>query len=297
MDGDRAGFFIFFFQLWSRSSDIFSPSSPLTSQCSHRYRQNQITRTAINFSALRATRISFIRRSGGGTRKLTGVPPMCFGSLSRWFAFNISISFVMERRISHFIFRGLHLTYVQLVNSFFKLYMGVDAHVNERNDNCVGFIKISLLRDLAFTLFFACLTNGVQWLDNLRIWTIVSLLITNIFRHRSVMIVSFTSLSFTCSEYPHACPFSRVAYHHGTMLISSRLDHGVLRPEEVLLGLIRSSDPFFPCQPPLLILWVNLCAQHLRLFFINDLKRRLPRNSKNLSSGDRIYQHLCICIW
>jgi lipoate---protein ligase len=32
--------------------------------------------------------------------------------------------------------------------------LGVDAHVNERNDICVGFNKISLFRDLAFTFLF-----------------------------------------------------------------------------------------------------------------------------------------------
>ena len=85
------------------------------------------------------------------------------------------------------------------------------------------------------------------------------------FRHKSV-IVSFTFLlhmlrisscfflfralltfSFSPSQHVSGSAYkiiSERAYHHGTMLISTRLDHlgNMLRPEEVLLLFIRKTD-------------------------------------------------------
>jgi len=148
---------LFFFCLFRHSS----PSSPLLliyrdSPCVIIGR-NQNPWTEINFTALRAARIPFIRRrSGGGT---------VFHDLG-----NTNFSLHLPR--ASFDRHATSKLILQAVRS-----LGVDAQLNERNDICVGFNKVS------------------------------------------------------GSAYKIV---SKRAYHHGTMLISSRLDHlgNVLRPEE-----------------------------------------------------------------
>ena len=144
----------------------------------------------------------------------------------------------------------------------------------------VGFNNISLFH-LTFTFSFFTLRKCVQCLNNQRIWTIAWLLII------TMKLLSYRSLlSFTRSETPPVCPFSRVTYFklfsitaRFWVIVSipprdyvdfiERFDHleNVLSPEEILLvSYSHNRILSFPADQ----LFDHLCTQHLslRLSFI-----------------------------
>jgi hypothetical protein len=82
--------------------------------------------------------------------------------------------------------------------------LGVDAHVNERIDICVGLNKISLFRDLVFT-FFQCLLDKRRLLDERR--TMISEFGQSVNCLSGYRIIHF-SLQHMLLD--HVCPFSRV---------------------------------------------------------------------------------------
>jgi lipoate---protein ligase len=101
--------------------------------------------------------------------------------------------------------------------------LGVDARVNERNDICVGANKISLF----FKRFSFPWRLSFTWPFLARTYFAPS-------QH-----VSGSAYKIT----------NKRAYHHGTMLISTRLDHlgTVLRPETVPIAFPTSLTAFLWC--------------------------------------------------
>ena len=178
--------------------------------------------------------------------------------------------------------------------------LGVDAHVNEINDICVGFNKISLFRNLAFTFLFWLL--GKKAFDSH--WFGQSVDYFMMFRHISLIVSSFT-----CSELSYVCPFLRLTYLFFTarfwLSVQNRIPAGIPPRDHVNFneawsswgyvasrrGIIssysRTQFPFLPAHR-VLILWVNP-RSNIEVFFINDWKGRLPQNSLNFSSGSRVY--------
>ncbi|KAF8806143.1 Lipoyltransferase and lipoate-protein ligase [Phlegmacium glaucopus] len=142
--------------------------------------RNQNPWTEVNFTALRAARIPFIRRrSGGGT---------VYHDLG-----NTNFSLHLPR--TSFDRHSTAKLVLRAVRS-----LGVDARVNERNDICVGINKISF--------------------------------------HQQILVIAYhdPNHSFLLHHVSGSAYkiVNKRAYHHGTMLISTRLDHlsNLLRPEQ-----------------------------------------------------------------